>query len=114
MDIALAEHLISAATALTAKLAMLIIGYKVTKLGHDLLVKGVTGEFKFSGSYNGAKGDLISASPGLLFLLLGVVVLAVAITKSVPFNTTVEQQAGGAPVAGAAGGSQGSEHAHLP
>ena len=54
-------------------------------MGHDLLEKGVKGEFKFKGSISGARADLASASPGLLFLLLGVILIgyAMALNKGV-------------------------------
>ena len=53
------------------KLVALIIGFKIIKLGYNLLIMGVKGEFKFNADLLGNKADLRSASPGLLFLLLG-------------------------------------------
>lgn len=80
-------HLITVLSILAFKLSALIIGYLVVKLGYELLVKGITGEFKFKGSIAGGKADLVSASPGLLFLLLGIVLMGTAILKDKPFST---------------------------
>lgn len=57
------------------KIVIFVLGYKIVKLGHDLLVRGVKGEFKFATEFQGAKADLASVSPGLLFLLLGIVLM---------------------------------------
>ena len=58
----------------------LVIGYLIVRLGYVLLVKGVTGEFRFKGEwFKGAKADLVSVSPGLMFAVLGAVVILVTI-----------------------------------
>ena len=69
---------------ITLKLVALIIAYKIIKLGYDLLLRGVKGEFQFSGQVAGNKADLKSASPGLLFLLLGCMVMVIAVTEKFP------------------------------
>ena len=69
---------------ITLKLVVSIIAYKIVKLGYDLLLRGVKGEFQFSGQIAGNKADLKSASPGLLFVLLGCAVMAIAITTKFP------------------------------
>ncbi len=69
----------SGAITTTFKLVVLVIAYKTIKLGYDLLIKGVKGEFKFSGELQGFKADLRSVSPGLLFVLLGCMVISIAI-----------------------------------
>lgn len=81
-------HLITVLSILAFKMSALIIGYLVVKLGYELLVKGITGEFKFQGEIAGGKADLVSASPGLLFLLLGVLLMGTAVLKDNPFSTT--------------------------
>lgn len=82
------SHFLTAGTVLAFKVTVLVVGYKIARLGHDLLLKGISGGFKFSGGYAGIKGDLISSSPGLLFLLLGVVLLCVGVWKDAQFATT--------------------------
>ena len=59
-----------------------VLGYLIVRLGHDLLEKGVKGEFKFKASFSGTKADLASASPGLLFVLLGVCLIGYAMQVS--------------------------------
>ena len=60
------------------KIVCFVLGYLTIRLGHDLIARGVAGEFKFSASFSGAKADLASVSPGLLFVLLGVGLIAYA------------------------------------
>lgn len=69
------------------KITCFIIGYLTIKLGYQLLLKGVTGEFKFIAKYKGVKADIVSASPGLLFVLLGsvIIIFAMSSTKSIEF-----------------------------
>ena len=83
-------HAITSIITLVFRITTLVVGYRITKLGYDLMVKGITGGFKFSGAYSGVKGDLISSSPGLLFLLLGVVLLCVGVINTVPIETVIE------------------------
>jgi hypothetical protein len=82
-------HLITVVSLLLFKLAVLFVGYLIAKLGYELLVKGVTGEFKFQTQYRGAKADLISASPGIFFILMATALLAIGVLKDKPFETTV-------------------------
>ena len=76
-----AYHLVLANLTLVflLKLTCFVLGYKVVKLGHRLLEDGVKGEFKFKAQLSGAKADLVSASPGLLFLVVGVFLIGYAI-----------------------------------
>ncbi|MEY2564944.1 MAG: hypothetical protein QOH88_3137 [Verrucomicrobiota bacterium] len=80
-------HLITVLAILGFKLAVLLAGVFITWMGFKLMVLGITGEFKFSASFRGVKSGLASASPGLLFLLLGVFLLAIALFKDKPFET---------------------------
>lgn len=66
------------------KLIVIILGYKTIKLGYDLLLRGVKGEFKFSSEISGYKADLRSASPGLLFVVLGCVIMVIAVIEKFP------------------------------
>jgi len=61
------------------KLAALVIGYLLAKLGYELLSKGITGQFKFQSEFRGVKADLVSASPGTLFIVLAVALMVVAV-----------------------------------
>ncbi|MDI9880758.1 hypothetical protein [Flectobacillus longus] len=59
-------------TILILKMTCIILGYKVVKLGYNLMIEGVKGNFNFTAEYKGVKAGLLSASPGLLFLTLGI------------------------------------------
>lgn len=81
-------YLVSFALIILMKIVCFILSYKIIKLGYNLINSGVKGEFKFSSNFVGFKSDLTSLSPGLLFVLLGVVLMMVAIytDKSVTLN----------------------------
>jgi len=68
------------------------MGYKVIKLGYVLLHEGVKGEFVFVGNVHGAKADLRSASPGLLFVLLGTVIIIIAVTTKFPLHEKIKKE----------------------
>lgn len=70
------------------KLVVILLAYKTIKLGYDLLLKGVKGDFQFSGGVSGYKADLRSASPGLLFVFLGCAIMAIAIIEKFPQEIT--------------------------
>ena len=72
-------YVISYALLVAMKVSCFILGYLIVRLGYDLIASGVKGEFKFSASLGGAKADLASISPGLLFVLLGVFLIGYAI-----------------------------------
>jgi hypothetical protein len=73
---------------LSYKLACLLVGYKVIRLGADLLVKGVKGEFKFQANYQAWKTDLFSTSPGIFFILMGTIVIVVTVYKGFTIERT--------------------------
>ena len=82
-------HVITAITLSTYKIAVLVIGYLIIRLGYSLFMKGVTGEFKFSAEFKGAKTHLISASPGLFLILMGTIVLGIGLYKGLEFATSI-------------------------
>jgi hypothetical protein len=83
-------HVVTVVPLLLFKLFVLLVGYLITKLGYDLLIKGVSGQFKFHGEIKGGKADLVSASPGVFFVLMGAILIAIGIIKDKPFETIVE------------------------
>ncbi|REL30107.1 hypothetical protein [Thalassotalea euphylliae] len=87
MDKDISMHLITVGFVFFFKITTLLVGYLICRLGYDLLIKGVSGEFKFKGKLKGAKADLVSASPGVFFVFLGVVLLSVAVFVDKPFET---------------------------
>lgn len=60
------------------KIVCFVLGYLTIRLGYQLIASGVKGEFKFSAKLGGVKTDLASVSPGLLFVLLGVLLIGFA------------------------------------
>nr|MDJ0666677.1 hypothetical protein [Desulfobacterales bacterium] len=60
--------------------------------GHDLLIKGVSGDFKFSTEFKGSKADLVSASPGIFFILMATILIAIGVIKDKPFGTRVTER----------------------
>ncbi len=71
------------------KIICFILGYKTIKLGHQLMEEGIKGEFNFSADYKGIKGGLISCSPGLFYVLLGIVLIgyAMGVKKTVSMDS---------------------------
>ena len=66
------------------KIFCFTIGFMVVRLGYDLLKRGVKGEFEFSTEWSSMKVGLASVSPGLLFVLLGCIVIGYAMYAEKP------------------------------
>lgn len=71
------------------KVTAMIVGYLIVKLGFDALVRGIKGEFDFSGKL-ASHGELrlLSASPGLFFILFGSLIIIWALTVEKPVWAT--------------------------
>lgn len=82
---------VHATYVLVLKVTCFILGYLIVRIGAALLRDGITGEFKFSASLPGAKGDLASASPGLLFLLVGAILIGYALWVPKPAEFESEE-----------------------
>ncbi len=76
---------------LVLKVTAFIIGYLIVKLGHDTMIKGVTGEFDFGFSGSGVETKLKSASPGVFFILMGSAIIIWGLTVEKPFTVEVPQ-----------------------
>jgi hypothetical protein len=105
-------HVITVGSLIVFKLAVLLVGYLIAKLGHDLLLRGVSGEFKFRAELKGATADLLSASPGLFFILMATALIIVGVIKDKPFETQVETRTLGTTVQ--TGGERNSSAPRLP
>jgi len=79
-ELAFREFAISLFLIVLLKIVCFILGYLTVRLGYQLISSGAKGEFKFSARVSGAGADLVSVSPGLLFLLLGIFLIGVAMT----------------------------------
>jgi hypothetical protein len=91
MSEATIQHLISISFIWSYKIIALIIGFLFAKLGYKLLIKGITGEFKFSTEFKGAKADLISVSPGTFFILMGAIIVGVSLYKGLVVEPVYNQ-----------------------
>jgi len=78
-ELAFREFAISLFLIVLLKVVCFILGYLTVRLGYLLISSGAKGEFKFSARVSGASADLVSVSPGLLFLLLGIFLIGFAI-----------------------------------
>jgi hypothetical protein len=78
--------LLSYSLIIFLKIICLVVAYLIIRLGYNLIASGVKGEFKFSGKIGGYKADLISVSPGLLFVFLGVLMVCYAISIKKEFR----------------------------
>jgi len=76
--LAFLEFTISLLLVVVLKIVCLILGYLTIRLGHESISSGAKGEFKFSAKFSGTGADLASASPGLLFILLGILLMGFA------------------------------------
>jgi hypothetical protein len=70
------------------KITAFVIGYLIVRLGHDTLVKGITGDIDFGIKRSGFEVKLISASPGAFFVLAGAAIIIWGLFVDKPFDTT--------------------------
>jgi len=95
----------------------MVISYLIIRLGAQMLRDGVKGEFKFEGAGGPGKASLTSASPGLLFVLLGVALAAYAmfvrqqVNLDIPSNLSAAAAARPAAVAPPAAASEAAPRA---
>jgi hypothetical protein len=83
-----AQHIATMFFGWSYKVSALLIGYFFARLGSTLLVKGITGEFRFRMELKGAKGDLVSASPGLFLILMGALIVVVGLYTRISVRIT--------------------------
>lgn len=73
-------------SVLALKVAAFVLGYLIVRLGHDTLIRGVTGEIDFGFSGSGFKTKLKAASPGALFVLMGAAIIIWGLAMQKPFE----------------------------
>jgi hypothetical protein len=86
---ALLVYLVSLSLVILMKIVCFILGYLTIRLGYQLMASGVKGDFKFNTSLVGFKADLASVSPGLLFVLLGILLIGFAVYIDKPVNVNL-------------------------
>ena len=79
--------IVTALSLWSYKVVTLLIGYLFAKLGYDLLIKGVSGDFKFKAEIKGVKADLVSASPGIFFILMGTIIVGITLYRGFSLET---------------------------
>lgn len=72
------------------KITAFVIGYLIVKLGHDTLIKGVTGDIDFGLEGKGIKTRLKAGSPGAFFVLAGAAIILWGLFVSKPLNISVK------------------------
>jgi hypothetical protein len=93
---ALIAYSVSLALVILMKIVCFILGYLTIRLGYELIASGVKGEFKFAASLAGVKADLASVSPGLLFVLLGILLIRLRHLRAKTGNRDLAPERGGA------------------
>jgi len=88
-ELAYWEYIVSVAAIFALKMTCFVLAYLTVRLGHNLIEAGVKGEFKFSAHFAGARADLVSVSPGLLFVVLGTALAVFAIRVEKPVRQDV-------------------------
>ncbi len=85
-----ANQLILLTSVLTVgveKILALFLGYRIVRLGYDALVSGIQGKFDLGGKVkSNFEFKFVSASPGLLFVLLGAALIGWALYVPKPVN----------------------------
>lgn len=74
---------------LVMKITAIVIGYLIVRLGHDTLIRGITGSLDFGITGSGVKAKLKSASPGAAFVLAGAAIIIWALAVEKPFDLQV-------------------------
>jgi hypothetical protein len=77
---------------LILKVTALILGYLIVRLGHDTMIKGVSGAIDFGFSGSGFKTKLKSASPGAFFVLMGAAIILWGLTVEKPMEIKMFNQ----------------------
>ena len=77
---------------LVLKVTAFILGYLIVKLGHDTMIRGVTGDIDFGFSGSGFETKLKSASPGAFFILMGAAIIIWGLAVDKPFTVEVPQK----------------------
>lgn len=71
------------------KICAFVVGYLIVKLGHDTLIKGVSGDIDFGFSGGGVETKLKSASPGAFFVLAGAAIIMWGLFVEKPITLTM-------------------------
>jgi hypothetical protein len=94
----LSEAIVGLLLIFCMKVVVFLTGYLIVRLGYNLILSGAKGEFTFKTKLLNFQADLASLSPGLLFVLLGTMLIgwALFVPKPVDFNFS-EKRSGPSP-----------------
>lgn len=88
-------------SVLVLKITAFVLGYLIVRLGHDTMIRGVTGDIDFGFSGEGVEMKLKSAAPGALFVVAGAAIICWGLFVGKPFDmdtdpapTPAQSQAG--------------------
>jgi len=76
------------------KICAFVIGYFIIKLGHDTLIKGVSGDIDFGFTGGGVETKLKSASPGAFFVLAGSAIIMWGLFVEKPISLSISPSVG--------------------
>jgi hypothetical protein len=76
------------------KISAFVIGYFIVKLGHDTLIKGVSGDIDFGFTGGGVEAKLKSASPGAFFVLAGSAIIMWGLFVEKPISLSLGPSVG--------------------
>lgn len=99
---------------LALKIVAFVLGYLIVRLGHDTLIKGVTGEIDFGFSGSGFKTKLKAASPGALFVLMGAAIIIWGLMVKKPMEIKVLPPSGPPAIEAAAKSDETIHRAPVP
>lgn len=74
---------------LALKITAFVLGYLIVRLGHDTLIKGISGEIDFGFSGSGFTTKLKSGSPGALFVVMGAAIIIWGLMVQKPMEIKV-------------------------
>jgi len=71
------------------KITAFILGYLIVKMGHDTLIRGVSGDIDFGFEGSGFKTKLKAGSPGALFIVAGAAIIIWGLTVERPMGISL-------------------------
>lgn len=74
---------------ISMKITAIVVGYLIVKLGHDTLIRGISGDLDFGFEGHGQSVKLKSASPGAFFVLAGSAIIIWGLFIDKPFGVTI-------------------------
>lgn len=77
-------------STLILKITAFVLGFLIVRLGHDTMIRGVTGDVDFGFSGKGLKLKLKSAVPGTLYVVAGAAIICWGLFVDKPFSFSAQ------------------------